>query len=139
MGLWSIKRERKYRCRHCKVHHCQLPDGEASINALFSLYKRGAKERNYKFGLTKKYFISLINGNCYYCNAKPSNKFINSNNTGQLIYNGIDRVNNMEGYILGNVVSCCKRCNRAKSDMTYSEFINWIKNICKNITCVNCE
>lgn len=45
------------------------------------------------------------------------------------LYNGIDRKNSSEGYTLGNSLPCCRVCNRAKSDMDYEEFKQWIKDI----------
>lgn len=42
-------------------------------------------------------------------------------------YNGIDRVNNNEGYTLLNSLSCCIICNRAKNSLSYGEFIEWVK------------
>lgn len=133
IGLWSIKKKNNDRYRHCKKHHCQLPDKEASINAIFRSYQRAAKIRNYNFELTKIKFLEIINKNCHYCNAYPSNKARNQNNTGNYYYNGIDRVDNSKGYIEENVVPCCINCNRAKSDMHYENFLKWIKNIYNNL------
>ena len=41
----------------------------------------------------------------------------------------IDRIDNSKGYIKGNVVSCCKKCNTAKNTMTTEEFKQWIKKV----------
>jgi hypothetical protein len=41
-------------------------------------------------------------------------------------FNGIDRVDNSKGYILGNCVPCCSWCNRAKADGTLAKFMDWI-------------
>jgi len=46
-----------------------------------------------------------------------------------ILVNGIDRINSNIGYIEGNVVPCCKHCNRAKNTMSDSEFREWIKKI----------
>lgn len=37
--------------------------------------------------------------------------------------NGVDRVNSQQGYEAGNVVPCCKHCNKAKLNRTEAEFI----------------
>lgn len=43
--------------------------------------------------------------------------------------NGIDRVDNTQGYTLANAVPCCKRCNQLKSDMQLKEFLSQIERI----------
>lgn len=43
----------------------------------------------------------------------------------------IDRVNSCLGYISTNVVSCCKICNSAKSNLPLIEFENWITELIK--------
>jgi hypothetical protein len=55
---------------------------------------------------------------------------------GYYIYNGIDRLNKNKGYIIQNCVSCCKICNRAKSDMTYNKWLKYLKNL-KNYILIN--
>lgn len=47
----------------------------------------------------------------------------------RLIYNGIDRIDNAKGYTIENSVTCCKRCNFAKRNMSYDEFISWGKKL----------
>lgn len=46
-----------------------------------------------------------------------------------LKYNGIDRVDNNQGYTLKNSAPCCSTCNMAKRTMPKDEFISWIKRI----------
>jgi 5-methylcytosine-specific restriction endonuclease McrA len=48
------------------------------------------------------------------------------------IQSGIDRIDNTLGYNIENCVSCCKDCNRAKSDKTLNEFKEWITNLYNN-------
>jgi len=48
-------------------------------------------------------------------------------------YNGLDRIDNAKGYILDNVVPCCKHCNYAKRNMSTEKFYNLIKSIYENI------
>lgn len=38
--------------------------------------------------------------------------------------NGIDRVDNSLGYVADNCVPCCEACNRAKLQMSSTDFIN---------------
>jgi hypothetical protein len=95
-------------------------------NQSLYVYKLGAIYRNLKFELTNDEFKTLIFNNCYYCNNILKHDKIIGKNKYELYYNGIDRINNKEGYTISNSVSCCIICNIAKSDMTIEEFYNWI-------------
>jgi hypothetical protein len=76
-------------------------------------YVEGAKKRNLDFLLTAKEFEELIKKPCFYCGQiNPSG------------FNGVDRVENSKGYVIENVVSCCTKCNRMKSNFHYREFID---------------
>lgn len=86
-----------------------------------------AKVKNHKINISYKDWHLLSKKNCYYCGSLPSNIIKSKHNNGDFIYNGIDRLNSNLGYELNNCVPCCKKCNRAKSDMTEREFIEWIK------------
>lgn len=112
----------------------------ASIeNTLFRAYKRGAKDRKYEFSLTNYEFKSLIYSNCIYCGDKPSyKKYFYSYTTGKDIEyyietNGIDRVDNTKGYTVDNSVTCCKTCNRMKSNISKTLFLDKVRKIYNNI------
>jgi len=106
-----------------------LEESQASINALFSVYKHTAKSRGYDFLLTKDEFLYLTKQNCFYCGKEPSQISRSQSNTGNYIYNGIDRVNNFNGYTIENCVPCCGECNVAKSNKTIKQFFEWIERI----------
>lgn len=112
--------------REQKLAERKLPHGVASLNSIYSVYKTSAKKRNLKFEISKEEFIKLTQSECFYCGAKPSNAHGNIDNNGKYIYNGIDRVDNTDGYIHDNIVPCCKICNYAKNTMSLEEFIYWI-------------
>ena len=103
--------------------------GESSKNTIFSRYKKRAEKKNVEFSLSKDRFFELTDGVCFYCGEKPSNVNKNKNNNGDFIYNGIDRIDSSKGYIEGNVVTSCSKCNFAKREMTTSEFYEWIDKI----------
>jgi len=43
----------------------------------------------------------------------------------------MDRIDSNKGYELSNVVPCCKICGRAKMDLPYEDFMEWINRIIK--------
>lgn len=75
-------------------------------------------------------FLILSQSNCYYCNTKPFNYAYNDRiKTAKFIYNGIDRINSNLGHVEGNIVPCCKWCNRAKLNRSSEDFYKWIDDI----------
>ena len=126
---------------------------EVSRIYLYKQYQKGAERRNFCFDLNFEYFDLLINSPCHYCNKINSNKYnpyldkfgkirntnkINRRNidityaqSRTIFYNGVDRKNPNYGYTIENCVACCKICNRAKSDMSYQDYIEWIESIKK--------
>lgn len=106
-----------------------LPLGTSARNDLYRQYKKNAKKRGFEFDIKYEYFIELTSDNCYYCGSSPSNKHSNPHWNGFYLCNGIDRVDNSKGYVVGNVVTCCKRCNVSKSDLSEKEFLCLISKI----------
>lgn len=97
-----LRKENKGRRAHKNSKYSQI----------FARYRLEAKVRNYTFSLNKEEFINLIRSNCFYCDSFPKNVI---NYYGKkYYYNGIDRVDNDEGYVLSNCVPCCKLCNSKK-------------------------
>lgn len=114
----------------CVKNSRKLPEFSASINKLYYSYKRGAKKRNYNFNLSRENFEKLILDNCHYCGGKPDTQFKHKQSfNGYVIYNGIDRKDNILGYDINNCVSCCTSCNYAKHNKSYNEFQNWLINL----------
>jgi len=111
----------------------KLSKGEGNLNSLFGDYKRKATERNSEFCLTKEQFKKLTKQNCFYCGTKPHNSLNHTGSNGGYVYNGIDRINNAKGYIVGNCIPCCKKCNWMKKTYTQQEFLLQIKLIYENL------
>lgn len=115
-------------CREVSGISRRLPNGGAARNANLLKYKTSARKRNYDWLLSDEEFASLTSGDCFYCGIEPKQICKASRScrqTSQVIYNGIDRIDNSKGYVIGNVVSCCKICNRAKDVMSKEDFIYW--------------
>jgi len=113
----------------------QKADPESHLRSRYSHYKKGASSRNYSFDLTYEEFKHLVLQNCWYCGSAPVIRNRVSYRTGRnklmIPNNGIDRVDNSQGYNVLNSVACCSACNRAKNTMTKQEFIDLANAIAK--------
>jgi len=108
-----------------------LERGLSAKNDVFKYYQRRAKKLKYSFKLSFENFIEIVQLNCYYCDAIPSNIRRNTCNNGDFVYNGVDRLNNNKGYTPNNCVPCCKICNIAKNNRSKKDFYSWIRKIYK--------
>ncbi len=117
----------------CLYKTRKLPNGESSFNKVYNQYKSDARKKDRKFNLTKEQAKILFKGNCYYCGCKPSRVKKNNNNTGNFVYNGIDRIDNNIGYEIDNCVSCCYICNKAKGQLPQKDFLIWVSRLHKNL------
>lgn len=108
---------------------------ERLIKQIATNYSRDAKKRKLDFNISKLQILNLISSDCFYCGSKETNlfKIHYKDRTCIFRYNGIDRLDNLKGYELGNCVSCCKECNYLKYTTGYEEFIEWIKKVYTNI------
>lgn len=81
----------------------------------YNRYKiRALNIKNIPFEISEEEFNKFRNTcSCYICKR-------NSNNDHR---NGIDRINNKEGYTLDNCRSCCADCNFMKKDMDHDDFL----------------
>jgi predicted metal-binding protein len=93
-----------------------------SHKSMYILYKKGAARRGIVFDISYDDFVKNITRNCQYCNASPPE---------DCKRNGLDRVNNSEGYELNNIVPCCFKCNQMKGKLSVEEFIDHIRRILK--------
>ena len=77
-------------------------------------YRCKARAANRDFNLTIDQFHSITSKPCHYCGVSSKKM-------------GIDRKDSGQGYVLDNCVPCCKKCNQAKMNIPYEEFIGDIK------------
>lgn len=114
----------------------KLPYGEASFNECYSSYKAGAKRRGYPFELTKEEFKKIVVQPCIYCGdsltQRQRKRYDSRGVNGDFVYTGIDRYDNTKGYVIGNCVPCCKKCNGVKTDMTIGELEDRLTKILTN-------
>lgn len=102
------------------------------VNRLMSYYKRKSSLKGREFALTFDQFKRLVQGICSYCGSAPMQKLKRlTSDKPQIYYNGIDRINSKEGYVLENCVTACRICNQSKSDLSLEQFKDHIKRISK--------
>jgi hypothetical protein len=127
---WGLRRGRAKSCGCTRGKTTRLPAGVASFNALLRHYKYSAEKRGIEFSLSAEAFRVLTSSNCAYCGAAPSQLHIEGDNFhGRYVCNGIDRVDNEQGYVEGNCVSCCARCNYMKRAMSREQFLSHVRQI----------
>lgn len=74
------------------------------------------------FQFTLDEFRRLVHSDCHYCGAHGDP------------LNGLDRVDSNKGYEPGNIVPCCRWCNRAKFTRAPEEFIEHARRIANRHT-----
>ena len=98
------------------------PLGIAAFNALVCRFRSRAKERCFEYNLTDDQVFELSQQSCFYCGALPHQKLKVLHGNGNLIYNGLDRIDNSKGYTIDNIVPCCGQCNHAKAVLSQERF-----------------
>lgn len=128
----SLIRGRSRSCGCLRVDSCsglqKEPGYSARLN-LFHTYKVGSKSRGLELALSQDEVVDICLQPCHYCGAAWSSLGQYRAHQEQFPHNGIDRVDNSKGYVPGNVVPCCKICNRAKNSMSKREFLEWAERV----------
>lgn len=101
-----------YKCYRLE-HREKLLANDRRPSNRYRLTQRAAKTREVPFSISIDDYTALIGLPCHYC-CGPLNK------TGS----GLDRKDNVRGYVTANVVPCCGPCNIIKNKhLTYEEMI----------------
>lgn len=115
---------------------------ERTINKRYKTHVIGAKIRN-MLPMPKEEWLKLVFLPCQYCGSYDvRNEFRGNRYKHTLItvskeeiekyelkMNGIDRVDSKLGYIEGNCVPCCYKCNCMKRNYSLEEFLVRIKRV----------
>ena len=84
-----------------------------SADKQFGVYKTCAQSKQLEFTITKGDFMDMVVLPCHYCGIIQPKGF-----------NGLDRLDSSEGYIVNNIVSCCEMCNMMKTCLSPTVFVN---------------
>jgi hypothetical protein len=138
-GNIAITTKNKLETGHTKSCGClksHAPKGERGLKAVYYSYKHVAKSNKRVFELSVEDVRFLTQQRCHYCDRIPQQRAVLGRGRGDYVYrtsayvyNGIDRVDSSRGYVLDNVVPCCKACNIAKHNSSYEQFKQWVKAI----------
>lgn len=109
----------------------KTPTNTSCINEIYGVYKKGAEIRGYEFNVSKEHFVDVITQPCIYCGRQYTSerRRKRKNETISFKYTGIDRYDNTKGYVEGNLVPCCKECNRMKTDHSVSHFLELLERV----------
>ena len=136
MKAYNLTGGRAIRCWDCynKERPTVLSAKQVLVNAVYGHYQKSARTRGYEWDLTKHEVGYLIFDTCFYCGSEPRNtlKDRRKNPVELPKYNGLDRIDNNEGYYFDNIHTCCRWCNEAKKAKTKSEFCEWIEGLAGN-------
>lgn len=120
-------------CYKKQIHRSRKlkPDGYSMMIQAYNTFKTNSKKRDIEIDITFDEWKKIGVKDCFYCGSKPSNVRYSKHNSGDYVYNGIDRIDNTLGYTLENSVPCCFTCNHSKSDMTLDQFLTWLNRVFK--------
>lgn len=108
-----VKRSQHISC-HFGGRGCYYPDAWSdSTSASYTEYLRRSSAKNLEFTLSKTQFEEITSARCHYCDKQNSDSHTN----------GVDRIDNRIGYLLGNCVTCCGECNYMKGVLSDRDFV----------------
>ena len=96
-----------------------------SIEINFNHYKYDSTFHRRQFELSLEQFETIVKSPCEYCGTIQDKGF-----------NGIDRMDQKQGYVIENCVSCCKLCNFMKGALDNITFLQRVQHILKRNTMI---
>ncbi len=122
--------------RQRTIESKSIPQTTAGVNHCCRNYIGSARLRGLSFDLSKDEVADLISCACWYCSKPPKERRLNTRRkSGPILFtaNGIDRIDNAEGYTATNSVPCCETCNYMKETMSLSDFLDHIARLQQSI------
>lgn len=106
----------------CKNHPEKMQEANEkkknNKDMYYKIYQNVARTKNLDFAMSNIEYTNLTALPCFYCGTLEPRGF-----------NGMDRVNQQQGYTIDNVVSCCEMCNLMKGCLSSQIFIKRIIHI----------
>jgi hypothetical protein len=96
-----------------------------SIEINFNHYKYDSTVQRREFDLSFEQFETIVKSPCFYCGIIQDKGF-----------NGIDKTDQTQGYVIKNCVSCCKLCNFLKGALDNITFLQRVEHILKRNTMI---
>ena len=96
-----------------------------AFRQIFKNYQCRAHNRKTPFALSRDEFYEITQKPCHYCGRSLTNSY--QEKAEIFLYNGVDRVECRDGYVPGNVVSCCSICNTMKMSLPLDVFREHVK------------
>ena len=113
--------------RKTAAEKTRLPKDAAKWHRWYRQLKHNAEIRGYALELSFDEARDLSeNSVCHYCGCLPQRTSYG------ICSLGLDRLDNTKGYIRGNVVPCCGRCNTMKMQDSEQEFLQRIATIARH-------
>jgi hypothetical protein len=130
----SLKNGDSTGCTNCQEYggrrgRRSMSDFEAAVKRMWSAYRNNAPRRSYEFLLSEGEFRGLITQPCGYCGRLSEELYASYAGYKAVAINGLDRVDSSRGYVLDNVVPCCKDCNYMKRRYSVEDFFAHVKRI----------
>jgi hypothetical protein len=125
---------REGRVKSCSTSCLKRP-GRKSVEhycatAVQASYRHNAAQAGRAWDLSFDDVVALIFSACRWCGTEAGNTFTapGRKDRPSCKYNGIDRVDNSQGYVKGNVAACCGDCNYLKQEW---EVEKWLAHMSK--------
>lgn len=128
VGRTDLEKGKSTKCLQCGYQRYESQSvGLSAIMRVYRSYEQNARSKQREFSLSVEEFKDLIFKPCTYSGHPPMSIGRGySENASNIMYNGIDRIDNSKGYTIDNCVTCCYVCNRAKHSMKKDEWDSWI-------------
>lgn len=125
--------------RSCGCVDWREPANElAPFKRKYSATRHGAIKRGFSFEITLDEYIEISTKSCRYCGEVPHTKvyaYTRRRYTKGIdadvfvVMASIDRIDSSGGYTKDNCAPCCVMCNRMKTDLDESEFLDKVSKI----------
>lgn len=84
--------------------------------------KKSALERGFEWAIDDESARECFVSKCFYCGRASEWDLRRLPKGTKIRPNGIDRLQNERGYVAGNIIPCCYRCNVSKNNLHVNEF-----------------